>query len=84
MQLDQYDAQGMFGDPTVVDSDAAMFCMVWTYMLLKLLTASTKHDALVTALHILIRPESLMRHMLIAWIKQAPGSSILSQQQRTS
>jgi hypothetical protein len=31
MQLDQYDAQGMFGNPTAVDSDAAVFCMVWTY-----------------------------------------------------
>jgi hypothetical protein len=24
LQLDQYDAQGMFGDPTEVDSDAAV------------------------------------------------------------
>jgi hypothetical protein len=31
LQLDQYDAQGMFGDPTEVDSDAAVFCTVWTY-----------------------------------------------------
>ncbi len=31
LQLDQYDAQGMFGDPTEVDSDAAVFCVVWTY-----------------------------------------------------
>jgi hypothetical protein len=31
MQLDQYDAQGMFGNPTAIDSDAAVFCMVWTY-----------------------------------------------------
>jgi hypothetical protein len=25
LQLDQYDAQEMFGDPTAVDSDAAVF-----------------------------------------------------------
>jgi len=25
LQLDQYDAQGMFGTPTEVDSDAAVF-----------------------------------------------------------
>jgi hypothetical protein len=31
VQLDQYDAQGIFGDPTEVNSDAAVFCMVWTY-----------------------------------------------------
>jgi hypothetical protein len=31
LQLDQYDAQGMFGDPTEVDSDATVFCIVWTY-----------------------------------------------------
>jgi hypothetical protein len=31
VQLDQYDAQGMFGAPTAVDSDAAVFCTVWTY-----------------------------------------------------
>ncbi len=31
LQLDQYDAQGMFGDPTMVDSDAAVFRTVWTY-----------------------------------------------------
>ena len=31
LQLDQYDAQGMFGTPVAVDSDAAVFCTVWTY-----------------------------------------------------
>ena len=31
LQLDQYDAQGMFGDPTAVESDAAVFRTVWTY-----------------------------------------------------
>jgi len=31
LQLDQYDAQGMFGLPTAVESDAAVFRMVWTY-----------------------------------------------------
>ncbi len=31
MQFNQYDAQGMFGDPTGVDSNAAVFCTVWTY-----------------------------------------------------
>jgi hypothetical protein len=31
MQLDQYEAQGMFGDPTKVDSEAAVFCTVWIY-----------------------------------------------------
>jgi hypothetical protein len=31
MQLDQYEAQGMFGDPTKVDSEAAVFHTVWTY-----------------------------------------------------
>ncbi len=31
LQLDQYDAQGMFGTPVAVDSDALVFCTVWTY-----------------------------------------------------
>ncbi len=31
LQLDQYDAQGMFGTPVEVDSDAAVFRTFWTY-----------------------------------------------------
>jgi hypothetical protein len=31
LQLDQYNAQGMFGTPVAVDSDAAVFCTVWMY-----------------------------------------------------
>jgi hypothetical protein len=31
VQLDQHDVQGMFEDPTEVDSDAVVFCRVWTY-----------------------------------------------------
>ena len=31
LQLDQYDSQGMFGDPVAVDDDAAVFHLVWTY-----------------------------------------------------
>ena len=31
LQLDQYDAQGMFGTPVKVDSDAAVFRTVWSY-----------------------------------------------------
>jgi hypothetical protein len=31
LQLDQYDAQGMFGDPVQVDKDDAVFYLVWTY-----------------------------------------------------
>jgi hypothetical protein len=31
LQLDQYDAQGMFGTPVLVDSKAAVFHSVWTY-----------------------------------------------------
>jgi hypothetical protein len=31
LQLDQYDAQGMFGSPVMVDSKAAVFHSVWTY-----------------------------------------------------
>jgi len=31
LQLDQYDSQGMFGDPVAVDEDAAVFHLVWTY-----------------------------------------------------
>jgi hypothetical protein len=31
LQLDQYDAQGMFGLPVMVDSNAAVFHSVWTY-----------------------------------------------------
>ncbi len=30
-QLDQYDAQGMFGEPCYVTSDDAVFNLVWTY-----------------------------------------------------
>ena len=35
-QLDQYDGQGMFGDPVKVDSDEAVFNLVWTYVIKKL------------------------------------------------
>ncbi len=31
LQLDQYDVQGMFGDPVKVDKDDAVFFLVWTY-----------------------------------------------------
>ena len=31
LQLDQYDAQGMFGAPVAVDKDDAVFYLVWTY-----------------------------------------------------
>jgi hypothetical protein len=31
LQLDQYDARGMFGDPVAVDKDDAVFYLVWTY-----------------------------------------------------
>ncbi|KAL7528065.1 hypothetical protein ACHAWF_009840 [Thalassiosira exigua] len=31
LQLDQYDKQGMFGDPVAVESKAAFFNLVWSY-----------------------------------------------------
>ena len=31
LQLNQYHTQGMFGTPTLVDDDAAVFHTVWTY-----------------------------------------------------
>ena len=31
LQLDQYDAQGMFGTPVMVDSDVAVFHSIWSY-----------------------------------------------------
>jgi hypothetical protein len=31
LQLDQYDSQGMFGDPALVTPDDAVFHLVWTY-----------------------------------------------------
>ena len=31
LQLDQYDAQGMFGDPVATTKDDAVFHLVWTY-----------------------------------------------------
>jgi hypothetical protein len=31
LQLNQYDEQGMFGTPQLVDEDAAVFHTVWTY-----------------------------------------------------
>jgi hypothetical protein len=33
IQLDQYEAQGMFGEPHVVTSEEAVFNLVWTYMI---------------------------------------------------
>ncbi len=33
IQLDQYEAQGMFGEPHVVMSEEAVFNLVWTYMI---------------------------------------------------
>ena len=31
LQLNQYNAQGMFGNPVAVDKDKAIFYLVWTY-----------------------------------------------------
>jgi hypothetical protein len=31
LQLDQYDSQGMIGDPVAVEEDAAVFHLVWKY-----------------------------------------------------
>ena len=33
LQLDQYDSQGMFGDPVAVKEDDAVFHLVWTYVI---------------------------------------------------
>jgi hypothetical protein len=33
LQLDQYDAQGMFGEPVATTSNAAVFHLVWTYVI---------------------------------------------------
>jgi hypothetical protein len=33
LQLNQYDEQGMFGTPQLVDEDAAVFHTVWTYVI---------------------------------------------------
>jgi hypothetical protein len=32
-QLDQYDAQGMFGDPVAAADNAAIFHLIWTYVI---------------------------------------------------
>jgi hypothetical protein len=31
LQLDQYNAQGMFGDPVAVEKDDAVFYLIWAY-----------------------------------------------------
>jgi hypothetical protein len=31
LQLDQYDAQGMFGTPIPISQEDAVFYLVWTY-----------------------------------------------------
>ena len=41
-KLDQYDSQGMFGDPTAITSDDAIFHLIWTYN--KPLMVGRKHD----------------------------------------
>jgi hypothetical protein len=33
LQLNQYDAQGMFGDPVDAGDDHAIFHLVWTYVI---------------------------------------------------
>ncbi len=33
LQLDQYNAQGMFGDPVAAGDDDAIFHLVWTYVI---------------------------------------------------
>ena len=35
-QLDQYDAQGMFGDPVPVTNKGAVFNLVWSYVVKEL------------------------------------------------
>ena len=41
LQLDQYDAQGMFGDPVATTTDDAVFHLVWTYAI-KAVNGSTR------------------------------------------
>jgi hypothetical protein len=33
LQLNQYDAQGMFGDPVAAGDDDVIFYLVWTYVI---------------------------------------------------
>ena len=35
-QLDQYDSQGMFGDPMPVTNKGAVFNLVWSYVIKEL------------------------------------------------
>ncbi len=81
-QLNQYEAQGMFGSPTMVSSEDAEFNLVWT-MQLRRSTTVRKLNAHVMAHPAQDRSGSSTSCMQTVLTKQAPEFSMWFQQQRT-
>jgi hypothetical protein len=70
-QLNQYTAQGMFGNPVVASEGDAIFHLVQ-------LTVVKRLGVYVMDLPAQAKSSSLPRHTQIAWIKQVHDCSILS------
>jgi hypothetical protein len=84
LQLDQYDAQGMFGDPVATaDGDGdVIFHLVWTFVI-KSQMAARKPDACVTGPRARGWFRFLIRRTQTASTKPARDSSMRSPQQKT-
>jgi hypothetical protein len=75
LQLDQYDAQGMFGNPVLSQEGDAIFHLVWTYAI-KAVTVERKLAASATVRHDLVPYKFSMKLMLTASIRPALVSSM--------
>jgi hypothetical protein len=83
LQLDQYDAQGMFGKPVPVNDDMLVFHSVWTYAI-KALDQGRRRNGLVMAPLVQVKQKYSMKPMQIVWIRQACIYSTLLLQRKTS
>ena len=75
LQLDQYDAQGMFGNPVLSQEGDAIFHLVWTYAI-KAVTVERKLAASATVRHDLVPYKFSMKLMLTASIRPVLVSSM--------
>ena len=85
LQLDQYDAQAMFGSPVAVESNEAVFNLVVSgHMASRQLMVVRKLDAHVMGLHSRDKFVSWMRHMLIVSTRPVLVYSMVLQRLKTS
>jgi hypothetical protein len=62
LQLDQYNAQGMFGDLVAIEQDNVIFFLVWTYSI-ETPDAVRRHIVSAMGPHVLEQLKYLTKHM---------------------